>query len=146
MAQFERIRDLVTGPLNPDHIKQRQEAGWTLAALEWTREVSDSKPAMGPLTEDVPYGMRVADDCLHLEEDPQEMGTLMLMMELLINEKRVADVALELNENGYTARNSVAWTPVMIFNMFPRLIEMGPRIFSTDEWEERKKKLLRPVG
>ena len=146
MAQFERIRDLVTGPLNPDHIKQRQEAGWTLAALEWTREVSDSKPAVGPLTEDVPYGMRVADDCLHLEEDPQEMGTLMLMMELLINEKRVADVALELNENGYTARNSVVWTPVMIFNMFPRLIEMGPRIFSTDEWEERKKKLLRPVG
>ena len=146
MGQFERIRDLVTGPLNPDHIKQRQEAGWTLAALEWTREVSDSKPAMGPLTEDVPYGLRVADDCLHLEEDPQEMGTLMLMMELLINEKRVADVALELNENGYTARNSVVWTPVMIFNMFPRLIEMGPRIFSTDEWEERKKKLLRPVG
>ena len=146
MGQFERIRDLVTGPLNPDHIKQRQEAGWTLAALEWTREVPDSKPAMGPLTEDVPYGMRVADDCLHLEEDPQEMGTLMLMMELLINEKRVADVALELNENGYTARNSVVWTPVMIFNMFPRLIEMGPRIFSTDEWEERKKKLLRPVG
>jgi len=146
MAQFERIRDLVAGPLNPDHIKQRQEAGWTLAALEWTREAADSKPTPGPLTEDVPYGLHVADDCLHLEEDPHEMGTLMLMMELLINEKRVSDVALELNQNGYTARNGVAWTPVMIFNMFPRLIEIGPRIFSSDEWEERKKKLLRPVG
>jgi len=146
MARFERIRDLVTGPLNTDLIKQRQEAGWTLAAIEWQREIAGTEKGPDYPIEDVPYGMRIAYNCQHLEEDPQEISTLMFMMELLINDKRLSEVAIDLNENGYRTRTGGPWNPVMVFNMFPRLIEMGPRIFSTDEWEVRKKKLLRPVG
>jgi hypothetical protein len=26
------------------------------------------------------------------------------------------------------------WSRVALFNMMPRLIEVGPRLFSTDEW------------
>jgi len=146
MARYERIRDLVTGPLNTDLIKQRQEAGWTLAAIEWQREIAGTEPAPEYPIEDVPYGMRIAVNCQHLEEDPQEISALTFMMELLINDKRLSEVALELNDAGYRTRTGSAWNPVMVFNMFPRLIEMGPRIFSTEEWEIRKKKLLRPVG
>lgn len=146
MARFERIRDLVTGPLNTDLLKQRQEAGWTLAAIEWRRETTGAEAAPEQPMEDVPYGMRIAVNCQHLEEDPQEINALAFMMELLINDKRLSEVASELNENGYSTRSGGSWNPVMVFNMFPRLIEMGPRIFSTDEWEIRKKKLLRPVG
>jgi len=29
--------------------------------------------------------------------------------------------------------------------MLPRLIEVGPKIFSSEEWEERRERLLRAV-
>src|SRR5947209_20157885 len=105
MARFERIRDLVTGPLNTDLIKQRQEAGWTLAAIEWQRETAGTEAALEQPMEDVPYGMRIAVNCQHLEENPQEISALVFMMELLINDKRLSEVASELNENGYCTRN-----------------------------------------
>jgi hypothetical protein len=30
-----------------------------------------------------------------------------------------------------------------VFNMMPRLIEVGPRIFSSEEWEKRRVRLSR---
>jgi hypothetical protein len=35
----------------------------------------------------------------------------------------------------------VRWTPVSVFQMLPRLIEVGPSIFHSAEWEERRRKL-----
>jgi hypothetical protein len=32
---------------------------------------------------------------------------------------------------------------VAVFNMMPRLIEVGPRIFSSVEWEKRRVKIAR---
>jgi hypothetical protein len=31
-------------------------------------------------------------------------------------------------------RNGKPWSRVALFNMTPRLIEVGPRLFSTEEW------------
>jgi hypothetical protein len=35
------------------------------------------------------------------------------------------------------------WTRIAVFNMMPRLIEVGPRLFSSEEWEKRRLKLAR---
>ena len=41
MAKKERIRETVSGLPTLDHLMERTQAGWKLAAIEWERE---SKP------------------------------------------------------------------------------------------------------
>jgi hypothetical protein len=145
MAQLERLRDLLSGPLDLEHVKQRTAEGWRLTALEWQRGTEAPRTAAVDYDQAVPYGVRVAADCRSLEEDPLEVGVLMLMMDLLISDKAFSQVAEELNQSGYRTRSGADWSPVSVFHMLPRLIDMGPRIFSSADWEMRKRKLLRPV-
>jgi len=86
----------------------------------------------------VPYGLRLSDDCLRLEIDQPENQVLMHMMELLVQDFPFSSVASDLNEKGYRTREGKRWSPVTVFNMLPRLIDVGPRIFSTEEWDRRR--------
>ena len=95
--------------------------------------------------EEVPYGLRVASDCTRLEEDPDERNVLMQMMEFIVQDRSVSEVATELSRIGLRTRKGSLWSPVDVFNMLPRLIEVGPKIFSTDEWETRRERLLKTV-
>ena len=140
MARIERIREVVTGPVDPELWKQKTEAGWKLVALEWRREIEQSI-----IMEEVPYGLRVAPDCNRLEEDPDERNVLVQMMELIVQDNSVSQVATELSRRGMRTRDGRPWSPVHVFNMLPRLIEVGPKIFSADEWEERRERLFRAV-
>ena len=73
MAHFERIRDVISGPFSPEVIRQRTAAGWQLVSLEWRRELPESEaPTEGAFSEDIPYGLRISDDCQRLEIDPTE--------------------------------------------------------------------------
>ncbi|MGH7868928.1 MAG: recombinase family protein [Candidatus Dormibacteraceae bacterium] len=143
MAKIERIRELAKGWPDATYLKQKEEAGWRLVALEWRRDVEGEELPAGDIVEDVPYGVRVADDCLHLVEDTVEMHTLVLMMELIVQDHPLSEVASALNSGGFRTRRGARWSPVSVFNMLPRLIEVGPKIFSTEEWEERRKRLVR---
>jgi hypothetical protein len=51
-------------------------------------------------------------------------------------------VAEELNRRGFRTRAGGDWSPVAVFNLLPRLIEVGPRIFSSEEWIVRRPKLV----
>ena len=145
MARIERIREVVTGPVDIDGWKQKTDAGWQLVALEWRREIEGEEPEHTIIMEEVPYGLRVASDCTRLEEDPAERNVLVQMMELIVQDLSVSEVAGELNRKGLRTRRGSPWSPVHVFNMLPRLIEVGPKIFSTDEWEERRQRLFRAV-
>src|SRR5580700_1341703 len=135
MAHFERIRDVISGPFSPEVIRQRMAAGWQLVSIEWRRELPESEaPTQGAFNEDIPYGLRISDDCQRLEVDPVEDRTLMLMMELLVQDFPYSSIVSDLNEKGLRMRDGRPWTRVAVFNMTPRLIEVGPRIFSTEEW------------
>jgi recombinase len=144
MAKVERIREVVTGSVDLEYMRQKAEAGWKLVALEWRREI-EGEDARQVIVEEIPYGLRVASDCSRLEEDPQERGVLMQMLELIVQDYSVTRAASELNKRGLRTREGGNWTPVSVFNMLPRLIEVGPRIFSSDEWEARRDRLLRMV-
>ena len=85
--------------------------------------------------------MRVADDCCHLVEDPAELRILTLMMDLIVQDNSLSQVAGTLNAVGFRTRAGAAWDPVAVFNMLPRLIEVGPRIFSSEEWDVRRRRL-----
>ncbi len=145
MARIERIREVVTGSVDLEYMRQKTDAGWKLAALEWRREIEGEEAAQHVIVEEIPYGLRVAADCSRLEEDPDERGVLIQMMELIVQDYSVTLTAAELNKRGLRARDGSHWTPVSVFNMLPRLIEVGPRIFSSDEWEQRRERLLKMV-
>jgi len=141
MAYFERIRDLVSGPFDSEIIQQRTASGWKMISIEWRRELPDSEaPTQGAYDEDIPYGLRISDDCQRLEVDPVEDRTLMLMMELLVQDFPYSAIVSSLNEAGMRQRDGRPWTRVAIFNMTPRLIEVGPRLFGTQAWQEIRKK------
>jgi hypothetical protein len=141
MANLDRVRESVEGSLDPEYLKQRERAGWRLVALEWQREAEAGAPELAPRVEETPFGVRVAGDCEHLEENPQEMQFLLTMMELIIQDVSIVKIAEELNRKGYRTRKGSEWGPVAVFNMLPRLIELTPRIFATEEWVERRKRL-----
>jgi hypothetical protein len=145
MAKVERIREVVTGSVDMDYVRQKTEAGWKLVALEWRREIAGDESNEAVLVEEIPYGLRVAPDCSRLEEDPPERNVLMQMMELIVQDYSITLVASELNKRGLRTRSGGFWTPVSIFNMLPRLIEVGPNIFSSDDWEARRERLLKMV-
>lgn len=144
MAKLERVRESVEGSLDPEYLKQREKAGWRLVGVEWERETevpSGASAGPEPRLEDPPYGVRVGGDCDHLEENPQEMQFLLSMMELIIQDISLTKVAEELTRKGYRTRKGTEWGPVAVFNMLPRLIELTPRIFASEEWIERRKRL-----
>lgn len=145
MAKIERIREVVTGSVDMDYVRQKTEAGWKLVALEWRREIAGEEPNEAVLVEEIPYGLRVAADCSRLEEDPPERHVLTQMMELIVQDYSITLVAAELNKRGLRTRSGSFWTPVSVFNMLPRLIEVGPNIFSSDDWEVRRERLLKMV-
>ncbi|HEX4038382.1 MAG TPA: recombinase family protein [Acidobacteriaceae bacterium] len=144
MAYFERVRDVISGPFGEEILRQRHAAGWQLVSIEWRRELPDSEAGgAGVFHEDVPYGLRISDDCLRLEVDPQENQALLQMMEMLVQDFSFSGIASDLNEKGFRSRDGRRWNPVAIFNMIPRLIEVGPRLFSTEEWEVRRQHFAR---
>jgi Recombinase len=141
MARVERIREKFAGPLEMDYLRERERAGWRLVAVEWERETEVEKTAPEPVIEEAPFGQRVAGDCERLEDNPSEMQFLLSMMELIIQDISITKVAEELNRKGYRTRKGGEWGPVAVFNMLPRLIELTPRIFASEEWIERRKHL-----
>jgi hypothetical protein len=139
MAYFERMRDVVSEPFSPDVIRQRTSSGWQMVAIEWRRELPDAEaPTERDFDEDVPYGLRVSDDCRRLEADENEHKVLMSIMELLVEDYSYAEIVERLNERGFRMRNGQPWNRVAVFRMIPRMIEVGPRFFSSDEWAERR--------
>ncbi|HET9839332.1 MAG TPA: recombinase family protein [Candidatus Angelobacter sp.] len=145
MARIERIREVITGSVDMDYVRRKTEAGWKLVAMEWRRELPGDETKEAVLVEEIPYGLRVAADCSRLEEDPEERAVLVQMMELIVQDYSITLVASELNKRGLRTRSGGFWTPVSVFNMLPRLIEVGPNIFSSDEWESRRERLLKIV-
>jgi len=138
MAYFERMRDSISEAFSPDLIRQRTAAGWQMVAIEWRRELPDAEaPIEGDFNEDIPYGLRITDDCKRLESDPIEHQALMLMMEMVTQDFSYAEIVASLNDKGYRMRNGQLWNRIAVFRMIPRLIEVGPRFFSSAEWAER---------
>jgi hypothetical protein len=141
MAKMERIREIVTGPLDPEYLRRKTAAGWSLVAVEWQRQAEEDGLGSGAGEEAVPYGSRVAGDCEHLEENPPEMDALMLILELIVQDRSLSTMAEALNQGGFRTRDGSKWSVVTVYKMLPRLIQVSPRIFTTDAWIERRKRI-----
>ncbi len=140
MGRLERFREATDGQINLEQFKRRAEAGWRLVAFEWERELPEGEfPAAAP-DEEVPYGVRVSQDCLRLEVDPAEQRVLVLMMDLIAQDFPLSHIASDLNEKGFRTRAGRPWTQISVFEMLPRLIDVGPRLFHSQEWSAQRAK------
>ncbi|HEY7209331.1 MAG TPA: recombinase family protein [Bryobacteraceae bacterium] len=138
----ERLRDIVTGELTLDYFVRRSAEGWRMASIEWVREGSSATAT--PRVPDklveasVPYGLRVAENGLNLEENPLESTVLLLILDQIVQEKRISEIAFQLNQRGYLTRDGSPWSPTAVFNLMPRLIEAGPALLKSAAWQERR--------
>lgn len=153
MAKTERFREIVKGPLDSDHLREKAAAGWKLVgiACHWEREIEepaapDSDAGQKGIRADiaeVPFGFRVASDCVHLEENPEEMQVLKFLMELIVQDVSLPRMAEELNRRTFRTRDGLEWTAVAVFKVFPRLVEAGARVFPSEDWAARRKQFSR---
>ena len=89
-------------------------------------------------TEPPPYGSRISADGLNLERNPVETTVLLLILEQIVKEKRITEIAADLNVNGFKTRSGSPWSASAVFELLPRLIEMGPTLLKSPEWRERR--------
>jgi hypothetical protein len=135
MKKTERVRQVVSGAPGAAELKEQTEKGWKLVAIEWEREI---ETAESQLPGDVPFGLQIAPEAQRLEENPVEREILFLLMELIVQEGSYARIAEELNRRGFRTRQGAEWSQVSVFEMLPRLIEVGPRVFQSSEWQKRR--------
>ncbi len=144
MPKIERVREVLRGPLDDEHLRQRAAAGWRMFAIEWERPADEGEDRpFGKMETELPYGLQVSGDCLHLEENRIEKEALVLMLELIVQDYPFSRIAGELNERGFRTRSGGKWDPVAVFNLLPRMIDIGPRVFSSDEWADRRQRLFK---
>ena len=141
MSNIERTRQVITGQFGSEEFQHKLNEGWKPMAIEWERVVAAEAEVQTAAAPEVPYGLRVAGDCAHLEDDPREREVLFQIMELTIQDGPYSGIAEELNRRGLRTRDGSRWTPVSVFQMLPRLIEAGPGILTSDEWRQRRQKL-----
>jgi hypothetical protein len=142
MPKLQHMREILSGPLSGAYLESKASEGWKPVAVIWEREVPDDTPPLADIAQPVPYGLKIAEDCVGLEQDMREREALLVMLEMIIQDKPLSETAEELNRRGFRTRLNSKWTPGSVFDMLPRLIEVGPRVFSTQEWVVRRGKLM----
>jgi hypothetical protein len=147
MKKIEWLRETLSAVPTAESLREKQAAGWRPVAIEWEREI-EVQPAAGPSSsglphDEIPFGLRIAADCRHLEDDPAEMEVLRLLAEMVVQDLSFPGMADILNKKALHTRDGRPWSAVDVFKLTPRLIEITPRMLSGSEWETRKKQLSR---
>jgi len=87
-------------------VKRRSIPALTLAALA-------RKRARGERTGELPYGMQLAIDGVHLQEDAAEQATIRRIIELRQSDLSIRAIAAALNDEGVPARGA-RWHPTTV--------------------------------
>jgi len=146
MTRKERLRETISAPPTLEYISERLAAGWKMSAIEWQRDVpvENAAPA-DAANEEIPYGLQVSDDCSRLVHNPSERQIVIAALDMIVDDRPLSQVADELNRLGFSQRDGQPWTPTALFVLLPRMIEIGPRLFTSADWATRKQRLKRVV-
>jgi hypothetical protein len=141
MAKIERIRETWSRPITAEYLAQQASFGWKLVSVIWEREIEPDAGGASPREEEAPYGLRVAADGVHLEENTAELEVLLEIMEGIVRDRRLSQISEDLNRRDFRTRSGSMWTPTAVFSLLPRLIDVGPHMFSSEEWIARREKI-----
>jgi hypothetical protein len=142
MAKIERVHETWSRPITAEYLARQASFGWKLVSVTWEREVEPDPGGSSRRQEDPPYGLRVAGDGVHLEENTAELEVLLVIMEGIVQDHSISKISDDLNRRDFRTRNGSLWTPIAVFTLLPRLIEVGPQMFSSEEWIGRREKIL----
>lgn len=137
----QSMRDVITGEVTLEHLARRFAEGWKMASIEWFRE-ADAATSSEPVHVlnnhlALPYGLQVSEAGL-VQENPLEATVLLLILEEIIREKRIQEIASDLNLQGFSTRAGMPWSPSDVFDLLPRLIEAGPSLLKSAAWQQRR--------
>jgi hypothetical protein len=142
MPHKERVREALTELPTREYLMRRIELGWRPVAIEWERDIHEEGREAG-FSEEIPYGLKVSADCSGLVENPAEKEVIMAAIDMVVEDCPLSRVASELNRRGYRTRAGKAWSPGDLFSLLPRMIQVGPKLFSSDQWMHRRERLPR---
>ena len=83
--------------------------------------------------------------CAGLVESQSERQIIIIALDMIVEDRPLSHVADELNRRGYQTRDGKNWTPGALFALLPRMIQVGPKVFASQEWNTRKQRLPRVV-
>jgi len=145
MGKKLRIREPLSGSPTLDYLNERMAAGWKLVALEWETAAEAELRPNEEKVEEIPYGLQVSSDGLRLVDNPVEHEIIILALDRIVEDCPLSQVADELNRRGHRTREGQPWTPGALFSLLPRMIDVGPRLFVSKDWTQRRQKLPRVV-
>src|SRR5260370_4341880 len=131
MAKIERVRESWSRPISDEYLAQQASFGWKLVSIVWEREIEPDPGSPSPRQEDAPYGLRVAADGVHLEENTAELEVLLVIMEEIVRDHRLSQISELLNRRDFRTRNGSMWTPTAVFCLLPLLIDVHPHKLSS---------------
>ncbi len=145
MAKKERVWEPLSGLPTLDYLMQRMQSGWRPAAIEWERDVVAPGTEEQLYAGEIPYGLQVSPDCAGLVENPSEREAITVALDMIVEDCPLSRVAAELNARSLKTRAGHPWTPTELFNLLPRMIQVGPRLFSSEQWITRRQRLPKVV-
>jgi len=145
MQGKENFREPMDQLPTPNHFQARVAAGWRLVALEWERPGEEASGERSRWEEAIPYGLQISEDGLRLVENPSETQVIVAALDMIADDHPLSRVAAELNRREYTTREGNAWTMTALFDLLPRMIQVSPRVFSSEQWVTRRLHLPRVV-
>ncbi len=145
MAKKERVREALAGLPSREYLMERMALGWRPTSIEWERDILPEGSAGQLYEEEIPYGLRVAPDCGGLVENPEEKEVITLALDMIVEDCSLSKVAAEINKRGFKTRAGKQWTPSDLFTLLPRMIQVGPRLFTSEQWTNRRQRLPRVV-
>ncbi len=144
MPKKERIREALTGLPTREYLMQRIELGWRPTAIEWERDIVPEGVEQR-WSEEIPYGLQVSSDCNGLVENPAEREIITIAIDMIVEDCPLSRVAGELNRRGFRTRSGKDWGPGDLFNLLPRMIQVGPKLFTSEQWITRRERLPKVV-
>ena len=145
MAKKERIREPLTELPTLDYLVRRMETGWRPTAIEWERDIVGLAADGVTYSEEIPYGLQVSPDCNGLVENPVEREIITTALDMIVEDCPLSRVASQLNARGFKTRQGNPWTPSDLFTLLPRMIQVGPRLFTSENWVTRRQRLPKVV-
>lgn len=142
MPHKERVRETLTDLPTREYLLRRIELGWRPTAIEWERDIAEER-SDGELAEEIPYGLQVSRTCDGLVENPAEREIITAAIDMIVDDCPLSRVAAELNRRGLKTRGGHEWTPADLFSLLPRMIQVGPKLFTSEQWVHRRERLPR---
>src|SRR6516164_349323 len=125
MREREYFGESPVDLLTPEHLQERLAAGWKLVALEWERSGDEPGSGREACVEEIPYGLQISSDCRRLVENPGETQVIVAALDMIVGDLPLSRIAAELNRRGYTTREGKPWSVTALFNLLPRMIQVG---------------------